>query len=146
MLDVDKIIEIFLEYDSLSEDSKSRLIKLKQDLNYCSPELLLDKFFNGNRKGTLGLCGILSTYEKNNDEILDLYKNFMNYYKEFNEFYVNYEIILESKPFFNDKYLYYFQSKKIQKWWKEILYNPINGILYDKYRKKFLTLIKELNN
>ena len=139
-MDVGKIIDIFLDANSLSEESKTRLIKLKQDLNFCSPELLLANFFNGNHKRTLGLCQILGTYEKDNNQILDLYKNFMNYYKNLDESYINYHTILESKPFFNDKYLYYCQSKKIQKWWKEILYNPDNGILYDKIEKNFKTL------
>ena len=140
MLEVAKIIDIFQETNLLTEESKIRLIILKQDLNYCSPELLLDKFFNGDRRSRLGLCEILGTYEKNNEKILDLYKNFINYYKNFDESYVDYNIILKSNPFFNDKYIYYYQSKKIQKWWKEILYNPDNGIFLNKIKKEFKAL------
>ena len=140
MLDVNSIIDTFLDTKSLSEESKTRLIKLKQDLNYCSPELLLDKFFNGNHKGTLGLCEILSTYEIDNQEILNLYKNFINYYKNLDESYVDYQMILESKPFFNEKYIYYYQSKKIQNWFKKIAYKPKDGIFYKKAENNYKKL------
>ena len=140
MIDTDKVIDIFLNYYSITKESELRLKKLKDDLRYCSPEILLDRFFNGNCKSTLGLCGILGMYEKENEKILNLYKNFMNYYKNFDKPYRDYNTILESKPFFNDKYIYYYKSKKIQKWWKEILYNPDDGIFYKKMKKHFKKL------
>ena len=55
--------EILLEMQQLDfpPNAKKALERLRQNIYYCAPEVLGDRFFNG-QSNTMGICEILTKY------------------------------------------------------------------------------------
>ena len=75
--------EILLEMQQLNfpTDAKKALEKLRQNIYYCAPEVLGDRFFNGH-SDTMGICEILTEYTTDDiaNEVDEKYEEILKKY------------------------------------------------------------------